>query len=910
MNLIDEQITKLSPLESVPNCKILVIIDGTPSQETLNSLGDQLYTNFDVICIDQSVDVYLERKFKIGELLKENKIDKIQNILQENEAGYIYILDRRDILPPHALLKYAIAIEQNNFPGIAYANEAFQSGHTYRHLEYMVKPAPSNISFFQSCFIGVAIIWEKSLLQKIINAARQNDIDSIHQELFILALLHKPQIIKLNQFLLIRTTKRKTINIDNHMLTIFRKNISLNTNWEGHIDLTSSYGINCFELYVKQTDLLNQCGFIIIEDDLDRTLQLLSQLSISCSKNEIIIGVWENDKSSITEYCFLHGLSNVTIITRNRTYTDTLINVIPNITSQYHIILNDLVQWVNRMNLERLVKSFLKPEVMIAVPQVATEGEHPTLVYAGAGINNLSLNGSYFSGRAQEARDHSDLAWINYAVSMLTHYCIAIRRETWNAILPLHFSVITARHLANELSFLCMRKGLLCEYCAQSSVWVKKEVGNYNQNGSLMNGESLTNIDIEPQMSGNYWHLLLDYGDLISTRKYDIPYLIRSFSTHLKEDFCVFGLDKIKESKEKRVLVLTHELSLTGAPLVLVQAVKALLQFGYSVLVASPTDGPLRKTYLQMEIPVIIDPQLQYNFNYIKIGYDFNFVFVSTVVLWQCIEELGKTSIPVFWWIHDSRIGYENNLRYILPKMIGENISLYCGGSYAQNVIKEFRPLYKSKLLLYGVEDFSLQISTTVDRSYWNLPKDKYVFANIGQICKRKGQDILCKAIYQLPNAVRDKCVFVFVGSIIDRNIYSNIMKLKKIYPENIVYIKEMPYDLLKEFYREIDGVICSSVDDPLPAFVTEALMMTKICVCSKNTAFNSLIVPKKSGYLFESGNIDELTEIIKYIIENPDVQHEIGKEARKLYENSFSPQIFIENFSKAVNEVTSLQTS
>ena len=135
-------------------------------------------------------------------------------------------------------------------------------------------------------------------------------------------------------------------------------------------------------------------------------------------------------------------------------------------------------------------------------------------------------------------------------------------------------------------------------------------------------------------------------------------------------------------------------------------------------------------------------------------------------------------------------------------------------------------------------------------------------------------------------------------------------MKLKKIYPENIVYIKEMPYDLLKEFYREIDGVICSSVDDPLPAFVTEALMMTKICVCSKNTAFNSLIVPKKSGYLFESGNIDELTEIIKYIIENPDVQHEIRKEARKLYENSFSPQIFIENFSKAVNEVTSLQTS
>lgn len=167
MNLIDEQITKLSPLESVPSCKILVIIDGIPSQETLNSLGDQLYTNFDVICIDQSVDVYLERKIKIRELLKENKIAKILNILQENEAGYIYILDGRDILPPHALLQYAVAIEQNNFPGIAYANEAFQFGHTYRQLEYMVKPAPSNISFFSPVLLVLQLFGKKVYYKKL-----------------------------------------------------------------------------------------------------------------------------------------------------------------------------------------------------------------------------------------------------------------------------------------------------------------------------------------------------------------------------------------------------------------------------------------------------------------------------------------------------------------------------------------------------------------------------------------------------------------------------------------------------------------------------------------------------------------------------------------------------------------------
>lgn len=903
MNLIDEEIVKLNQLSAVPNSKILIIVAGNNCRVALNSIQNQLYTNFEIFCIKGSSSQPFTGRLEIDQIPTANIIKEIGGVLAQTDADYIYLLDGEDSLSPNALLEYAIYIEEKGYPDLIYANEAFQYGTNSRWLNYHITPMPSNIAFFQSLFIGAAMIWKRKLLKSILDEANQDDLELLHQELFVLAFSHKCRIVQLPKILLIRVKSNRIISIDNRLLTLLQNNINIHTNWTGRIGRTSSYGIGCFELYSEQPEIISQVGFLIIENVLERTLQLLSQLSIFCRMNEIVIAVWENDKKEIKRYCDVNRFSNINIINRTPSYVDTLSAIVTELKSSYQIIFSDLVQWVNRMNLERLIKCFFKPEVMIAVPQVATEGETPILVYAGAGINNLSLNGSYFKGRLQAYQGNHDMAWTNYTVSMLTPYCMAIRKEVWKDLLPFHSTVITAQHLANEISFLCMKKGIVCEFCAQSSVWVKKDVGNYDCKNPDTGEIILNNIDKEVRMSGHYWHLLKEYGDLIQEKKLEIPCLLRSYKQHLKEDFQAFGLRNITGNGNKSVLVLTHELSLTGAPLVLIQAVKVLIQSGFDVLVVSPENGPLKETYMKMNVPVIIDPQIQSEFGYIKIAYDFNFVIVSTVVLWECIEAFSKTSLPVLWWVHDSRIGYENYLRYVLPETIGENILLYCGGDYAQKVITEYRPLYPASILLYGVEDFSSQIPKTVDRKYWNLPEDKMIFANIGQITQRKGQDILVKAIHLMPKEILRNCVFIFVGTVIDRGIYKSINELQEVYPQNIVYIKQMPYDLLKEFYREIDGVICSSIDDPLPAFVSEALLMSRLCICSSNTAFRSIITSGENGYLFESGNAEELSSIICEVVRDTTCHHDIKQKARKLYETTFAPEIFFQNFTDIIKE-------
>ena len=125
-------------------------------------------------------------------------------------------------------------------------------------------------------------------------------------------------------------------------------------------------------------------------------------------------------------------------------------------------------------------------------------------------------------------------------------------------------------------------------------------------------------------------------------------------------------------------------------------------------------------------------------------------------------------------------------------KQSEKNIHMYCGGDYAQNVILEYRPEFPSKILLYGLEDFSKKIGHTLTREDWNIPADKIAFANIAQILPRKGQDILIAAIEKLSVELLQQSVFIFIGEAVDSQIYEQIISLHNKYPENVLYLKQI----------------------------------------------------------------------------------------------------------------------
>ena len=56
----------------------------------------------------------------------------------------------------------------------------------------------------------------------------------------------------------------------------------------------------------------------------------------------------------------------------------------------------------------------------------------------------------------------------------------------------------------------------------------------------------------------------------------------------------------------KKLFILTHELSLTGAPIVLSHAVRILKEEGWQILIVAPENGVLKQQFLDMRVPVLV----------------------------------------------------------------------------------------------------------------------------------------------------------------------------------------------------------------------------------------------------------------------------------------------------------------
>ena len=65
---------------------------------------------------------------------------------------------------------------------------------------------------------------------------------------------------------------------------------------------------------------------------------------------------------------------------------------------------------------------------------------------------------------------------------------------------------------------------------------------------------------------------------------------------------------------------------------------------------------------------------------------------------------------------------------------------------------------------------------------------------------------------------------------------------------------------------------------------------------------FYGLIENGKNGFLFESGNVEELYQHICHVITNKNILCEIGAHARVLYEENFKKEIFDRNLKEIVN--------
>lgn len=357
-----------------------------------------------------------------------------------------------------------------------------------------------------------------------------------------------------------------------------------------------------------------------------------------------------------------------------------------------------------------------------------------------------------------------------------------------------------------------------------------------------------------------------------------------------------------KNGEKKKLLVITHELSWTGAPLVLAEACIAVLKpAGYEIMVLSQKEGPASQRFLDNGIPVMTLPAIALQDNSLLYGLiqPYDAIIVNTIVPFAAIGLLNTLDTPVFWWIHECELIYQW-VGHFLPQQLGNHIHVRCVGKYALDVLKQNRPEYEAQMLIYGLQD-----SNPTGERKQHVQGQPFQFATIGSLVSIKGQDVLAEAISLLSEDVRAKCHFLFVGKTEDAQILAAVEAVQKAYPENVRYIGPVARDTLDTIYPEVDCIICPSRSDCMPTFVAEGMMYGKTAICSENTGMAPILRDETAGFIYPDNDPRKLADAItKYVFLSDAEQKMFSEKARTCFEEHFSLDVFRKNLLQVMGEI------
>lgn len=192
------------------------------------------------------------------------------------------------------------------------------------------------------------------------------------------------------------------------------------------------------------------------------------------------------------------------------------------------------------------------------------------------------------------------------------------------------------------------------------------------------------------------------------------------------------------------------------------------------------------------------------------------------------------------------------------------------------------------KILPYGVD-----ANKFIPIKHINNAKLTLIF--VGRICKRKGIHHLLYCAREL----RDKIDIILVGGI------DSASDLYKEYnnDSNISFVGFVDSNRLKEYYARADVFVLPSLSEGMSLAGLEAMSFGMPILCSDHSGINDLIEDGINGYVFQTGNLEDLKNKICWFIENKNKCASMGKCSREIaLEHTW--ERYYDDFAKIINEI------
>lgn len=877
---------KLKPLISV----IMPIYNAPPKWLNLavEALLDQTYENWELIAVnDGSKDkrgVSILEKFsqedariRLIHAPKNGGISAASNIgLKEAQGEYIALMDQDDEIPSDALFWMVDALNKNPDAEWLYSDECkVQPQEKVEPSDFILKPDWSPEFLYNFMYTGHLSIYKKSIIEKAGGFRSKFDFSQDYDLALRLSevtekIVHVERI--LYYWRMIPTSGAaggkdfaRISNVAALAEAFDRKMIPGNS--EMHPIA------NRFHPILEKNPLVS----IVIPSDSTKMLKRCIEglLGDKTSYKNIEIIVVTNSKTGEDVEEIFSYTRNVRICAYDKIYnfSDKCNQGVRIAKGEYVIIYNDDVYPFSCNWIEVLLEVMQYPGVGGVSP--VTLYENNTIQYAGmitgvSGMVGTAFNGLSYSDIESTAFNH----FLMRDVSVLCGACMIMRRSLYLKIGGFDAVNTPTGHSDVDISFKIREQGLRCVYTSAAGL---VHIGNH----SWVNKKEMDKSDI---------FLLKRWGKYLEKDSYFTDTMRKVFYRDVVHNFKIYmPEDMLPNQRGKDILILSHELTRTGAPIVLKSVVRFFLEKGDWPVLASPVDGPLKDEFLKMGIPVIIDESITNgHWSFEHFARNFDLVFANTLAVGNAVSQLSDSLPRVIWWIHESEFAI-NAFRNVVPKKIGNNIFVYTVSEYVERLLKKHN-IVSCGNLAYGVDDFIVEPETVTN--------NKEIFIVVGSIENRKGQDVAVKAFLELPEKIRCECELLFVGQVLDSSLEKTIMDAAE-EGNNIKIIKPVEHDKVMQLVSEATAILVPSRDDPLPITATEAFILGKPCIVSDHTGTASFIEDGVDGFIFENEHENQLRDKMLHLLNDPQLAHDIGKRGRKLFENNFAYNIFEEKLSE-----------
>lgn len=363
----------------------------------------------------------------------------------------------------------------------------------------------------------------------------------------------------------------------------------------------------------------------------------------------------------------------------------------------------------------------------------------------------------------------------------------------------------------------------------------------------------------------------------------------------------------MQQTKQK-ILVISHEATLTGAPILLLNLLQCL-QNHFQFTIVLKRGGDLEKNFKQFGTTYLLKHKNYSNeTNILKKIYDriiyffkqlqiiipylqCNVVLSNTVCNGRLLKRFSVVGKPILLYVHEleSMIQYFNEFKDSEFSLKLAQVIFYPSNAVQNNLIQQhkvefskttFLPYYFPKEIFDHSSNEKLFYRKKFLEQY-SIPEQAFLVVGMGMVSERKGTqhfiDVASEAIQ-----LNSNIYFVWIG---DFNQDSYAQNIKSKFFDNtknkqVIFTGKLPYASTN--LLAFDLFFLSSIEDPYPLVVLEAAYQNVPTICYNNSGGIVEFIGSEYGFAIEKLSIQQTTKKIIEIAQQPFLLKEISKKIKE----------------------------